>query len=323
MDYGQIISDAWRITWNNKYLWVLGFLAALTSFGNNGNSSRYSFSEGDFASNPDMAMQMSAIALGLVCILGLVGIVLWLISIAARAGLVDAVNRLDDGETLTLGKAFAGGRKAMWRLLGVYILTYLPLILVVIVISIVAVVATGGAVAMSTLVENPDELLTGGMVGGFGLLALCLCLLACALIPVSIVLSFVAELGARATVIHKMRITESISHGWQVFRANMGSVILLAILLFVIGIMVSIVVGMIMLPLALVFFGPAVISGIANDGSLGALSIAWMIGGGLFLGIIGAALMSVYQTWISAVWTLAYKDLTGKKPEAIPAAKAV
>jgi hypothetical protein len=322
MDYGQVITDAWRITWNNKYLWVLGFLAALTSVGSSGNSSRYSFGEGDFA-NPDQAMRMGALALGLVCIFGIIGIVLWLVSIAARAGLVDAVNRLDDGETLTLREAFSGGTKAMWRLLGVYLLTYLPLILVGIVVTIVAIAATGGAVAMANIAENPDELMTGGLVGGFGLLALCLCLFLCALIPVTFVLNFVAEFGARATVIHKMRITESISRGWQVFRANLGPVILMSVLLFVIGIMVSVVLGMIMLPLSLVVFGPAFVSAMANDGSMGSLSIAWMIGGGLLLGVVGAALMSVYQTWVSAVWTLVYKALTGKEPEAIPAAKVM
>ncbi|MBK8987888.1 MAG: hypothetical protein IPM39_17775 [Chloroflexi bacterium] len=253
MDYGQVIADAWRITWNNKYLWVLGFLAALTSVGSSGNSSRYSFGEGDFA-NPDQAMRMGALALGLVCIFGIIGIILWLVSIAARAGLVDAVNRLDDGETLTLGKAFAAGRQAMWRLLGVYIITYLPLILVGFVVTIVAIVATGGAVAMSTIAQNPDELLTGGMAGGLGLLALCLCLFVCAPIPVGFVLSFVAEFGVRATVINKLRVTDSIRHGWQVFRANLGPVILLSILLFVIGIMVGLVLSMIMLPVALVFW---------------------------------------------------------------------
>ncbi|MBK8987889.1 MAG: hypothetical protein IPM39_17780 [Chloroflexi bacterium] len=64
------------------------------------------------------------------------------------------------------------------------------------------------------------------------------------------------------------------------------------------------------------------VSGIANDGALGPLSITWMIGGTIFLSIFGAALMSVYQTWVSAVWTLAYKALTGKSPADIPAAKA-
>lgn len=323
MDYGQVISDAWRITWNNKFLWVLGFLAALTSGVSSGNSSRYSMNESDFANNPEMAMRMGAIALGLVCVLGIVGIILWLVSIAARAGLVDAVNRLDDGETLTLRKAFANGRAAMWRLLGVYLLTYLPIIVVGSVAAIVAIAATGGAIAMSSVAQNPEELLTGGLIGGFGILALCLCLLMCALIPVSFVLYYVAEFGVRGAIIHKMRVSESIRHGWQVFRTNLGPVILLSLLLFVVGLVVSFALAAIMLPMALVFFGPAVISGISNNGDLGSLSIAWMIAGGLFLSVLGAALMSVYQTWISAVWTLAYKQLTGKSPEAIPAAKVV
>jgi len=268
-------------------------------------------------------MRMGAIALGLVCVLGILGIILWLVSIAARAGLVDAVNRLDDGEKLTLREAFANGRAAMWRLLGVYLLTYLPIIVVGSVAAIVAIAATGGAIAMSSAAQNPEELFTGGLIGGFGILALCLCLLMCALIPVSFVLYYVAEFGVRGTIIHKMRVSESIRHGWQVFRTNLGPVILLSLLLFVVGMVVSFALAAIMLPMALVFFGPAVISGISNNGDLGSLSIAWMIAGGLFLSILGAALMSVYQTWISAVWTLAYKELTGKSPEAIPAAKVV
>ncbi|MCB8986192.1 MAG: hypothetical protein H6661_00350 [Ardenticatenaceae bacterium] len=318
MDYGQVISDAWRITWNNKYLWVLGFLAALTSVGSNGNSFNYSFNEGDFA-NPAQAARIGGLVLGLVCLFMIIGLVLLLVSVAARGGLIEAVNRLDDGEKLTLGEAFSAGTKSMWRLIGVYLVTFLPLIIIGIVVAIIAVAAFGGTVAMSSL-ENPNSLLAGGL----GIFGLCMCLLACALIPISIVLTFVAELGARATVINRMRITESISRGWQIFRANMGPVIILAILLFVIGIIVSVVMAMILLPLSLIVFGPALVSIIANEGTLGSvgpLNMAWMIGGGLCLGVIGAALMSVYQTWMSAVWTLAYKALTGKGPEVVPAAK--
>ena len=45
MDYGEIITRAWNITWKNKFLWVLGFLAALTSIGSNSNSIQNSYNE--------------------------------------------------------------------------------------------------------------------------------------------------------------------------------------------------------------------------------------------------------------------------------------
>ncbi len=138
MDYGEIITRAWNITWNNKFLWVLGFLAALTSIGSNSNTFQNSYNESDFA-NPQMAAQMGALIFGLMCVFMIIGIVLWLLSVAARGGLIDGVNRIDDGETVTLGEAFSAGTSAIWRLIGVYFLAYLPIIIVGIVIAVIGI----------------------------------------------------------------------------------------------------------------------------------------------------------------------------------------
>ncbi len=172
---------------------------------------------------------------------------------------------------------------------------------------------------MDTLTQNPDEA-AAVIAGSMGLLGLCMCLLICILIPVSIVLSFIAEFAARATVIQKMRITESLSQGWTIFKANLGPILLLALIMFVIGIIVSFALGIVMLPLSLVVFAPMITS-MFRDGTMGGMNMAWTIGGSLCLGIFGAALMSVVQTWTSAVWTLAYKEFTGKDPDNMPVEK--
>ena len=318
MDYGEIITRAWNITWNNKFLWVLGFLAALTSIGSNSNSIQNSYNESDFA-NPQMAAQMGALIFGLMCVFMIIGIVLWLLSVAARGGLIDGVNRIDDGETVTLGEAFSAGTSAIWRLIGVYFLAYLPLMIAGILMAILAFMTIGGAVAMETLIQNPDEA-AGAIAGSMGLLGLCMCLFICIIIPISIVLSFIAEFAARATVIQKMRITESLSQGWTIFKANLGPIILLALILFVIGIGVSFALGIVMVPLSLIVFAPMITS-LFRDGTMGGMSIGWTIGGSLCLGIVGAAFMSVVQTWTSAIWTLAYKEFTSKDPEKLPVEK--
>jgi hypothetical protein len=315
MDYGDIVTRAWRITWNNKYLWVLGFLAALTSVSSNGNSFNYSFDESDII-DPAQAMQMGAMALGLVCIFMFIGLAFWVLSVAARGGLISGVSRIDDGEKLTLGEAFGAGTAAIWRLLGVYILAYLPLILVGLVIGVVVATVIGGSIAMTMGIaagatQNPEELLAGTA----GLMILCLCLLVCALIPVSFILYYVAEFGVRATMIQKMGVSDSLRQGWQVFRANLSPVILLSLLLFVVSLVVSMAMGIVLLPLSLLVFGPAIFSTVSS-GSMGMGGLAWTIGGGVCLGIIGAMLLSVFQTWVSAVWTLAYKEFISKKPAA-------
>lgn len=320
MDYGELITRAWHITWNNKFLWVLGFLAALTSAGSNGNSFQNSFNESDFAANPQLAAQMGAMVLGLTCVFMIIGLILWLLSVAARGGLIDGVNRIDDGEQITLGQAFAAGTSKIWRLIGVYILAYLPLIILGFVVGIVAVMAIGGSVAMGTMMQNPEEA-GAAIAGSMGLLGLCLCLLMCALIPVGFILFFVAEFGSRAAVIQDMGITDSLRQGWQVFRANLGPVFIIWLIMLFVGILFSIAVGIVMVPAALLVFGPMFISIFNNDGAMTGMNMVWALGGSICLGIFGALLMSVVQTWSSAVWTLAYKQLTGKGPEAVPAEK--
>ena len=41
MDYGQLFRRGWEIVWQNKYLFVLGFLAALGAGGNGGSGINY------------------------------------------------------------------------------------------------------------------------------------------------------------------------------------------------------------------------------------------------------------------------------------------
>jgi hypothetical protein len=58
MNYGDLLSRAWKIVWNNKYMFLLGFLAAFGSGGNIPfNNFTYTF-EGnnippDFAFHPE------------------------------------------------------------------------------------------------------------------------------------------------------------------------------------------------------------------------------------------------------------------------------
>lgn len=319
MDYGEIITRAWTITWNNKFLWVLGFLAALTSAGSNGNSIQNTFDGSDFANNPQLAAQLGAMALGLSCVALIVGLIFWLLSIVARGGLIDGVNRIDDGENVTLGEAFSAGTRAIWRLLGVYILAFLPLIIMGFVLAVLLVMTIGGAVALETMMQNPDEA-AAAIAGSFGLLGICMCLLICAMIPLGFVITLVAEFAARGAVIQQKGVIESLSHGWNVLKDNLGPVILIWLILFVIGIAVAFALGIVMLPLALVISAPMITSAI-NGGLPSGGSIAWMGVGSICLGIFGAALMSIVQTWTSAIWTLAYKAFTGKAPETLPVEK--
>ncbi len=319
MDYGEIITRAWNITWNNKFLWVLGFLAALTSGSSNNNSFRYSMNEGDFISDPQTAAQMSALAMLLMCVFGIIGLILWVLSVIARGGLIDSVNRIDDGEKVTLGEAFSAGVSAIWRLIGIYLLAYLPLIIISFVIAGLFIVMIGGSVAATALMQNPEEI--GPAIGGsIGILAICICLFICALIPLTMIITMVAEFASRSAVIQKMGIIESLRHGWQVLKNNLGPIILLGIILFVFGFVIVLVIGAIMFPLGFAVMLP-IFTSLSSDGSMSGIGFAYMGLSAMCLGVLLALLMSVFQTWGSAIWTLAYKEFTGKSPDFIPAEK--
>ncbi|PIE81215.1 MAG: hypothetical protein CSA11_05440 [Chloroflexi bacterium] len=309
MDYGEIITRAWRITWNNKFLWVLGFLAALTG-GSSNNSFGRSISESQFMDNPQAAAQVGALVMLLVCVVGIIGLILWVLSMIGRGGLIDGVNRIDDGQKVTLGEAFNAGVKAFWRLVGIYLLAYLPLILVSVVATGLLIILIGGFVTASEFLQNPEEIgaAMGGSIGGIGL---CICLLMCTLIPISIILTMITEFASRSTIIHKTGIIESLSHGWRIFKNNFVSIILLGIILFVLGLLIIGMISAVMVPLSFAAMIP-VFTTLSNNNNVGGMGLAYLGISAMCLSVLLALLMSVFQTWGSAVWTLAYKEFTSK-----------
>lgn len=322
MDYGEIITRAWNITWKNKFLWVLGFLVALTSTGNSRSSFDRSFDETDaanFFSDPQMVATISALVFALICVFMVIGLIFWLLSMVARGGLIDGVNRIDDGEKVTLGETFSAGISAIWRMIGVYFIAYLPMMLFGLIIAGIVFVTVGSAFAVEAMSQGPEEMMDV-IAGSMGLLWMCLCVLICIMIPVGIVLTFITEFASRGTVILQLGIMDSLRHGWNVFKDNLGAVILLWILMGIITFIVSIALGIVMIVPSLIIFAP-VIATLVSEGTMSGLNIAWSIAGGLCLGIFGALFMSVIQTWMSAVWTLAYKEFTGKDPEKLPVEK--
>jgi hypothetical protein len=308
MDYGKLISDSWRITWNNKFLWVLGFLAALTSVSSGSNSGR-SVSE-QFGSNdvsPEMLTAVSGALLLLLCIGFAIGIIIMLVSLAANGGLISAVARLDNGEKVTLGEAFGAGTQALFRLFGVSFLLWLPFMLFFAVAAGIGVISIGGIAATAELANDLDSL-----IAGLGIVLLCMVALCCALIPLGIVISVVHDFAIRGTMLRGLGVIESIRHGWQIIRANIGEVIILMLILFGVALAYGIVVGIIMLPLGLMLFVPVAIS--AGSGGIPEVGSAiLLIGGGICLGILGALLNSVLVTWRSAAITLAYRQFATKE----------
>lgn len=282
MSYGEIVNRSVHIVWQNKFLILLGILASLGggSFGGGGGGGAGNGgSSGDLGQFGDMADEFAALALGLlvalVCVIAIVGLVLWAISTIARGGLIAGVDAIESGEKSSFRQAWSAGWGRAGTLLGIGILPALPG-LVLFVAGVMALGAYGGIVA---LVGEELDAITG--TAGIGLT---LGLLTCIVVPVVLVLSIVRNFAERACMLENLGVIDSYRRGLTVLKGNLGE----AVLLFLLQIAIFLVLG-------IALFIPGIIVVIC--------CFLWP----LLLIAQGAG-----SAFVSSLWTLAWRNWTGK-----------
>lgn len=282
MSYGEIVNRSVHIVWQNKFLILLGILASLGggSFGGGGGGGAGNGgSSGDLGQFGDMADEFAALALGLlvalVCVIAIVGLVLWAISTIARGGLIAGVDAIESGEKSSFRQAWSAGWGRAGTLLGIGILPALPG-LVLFVAGVMALGAYGGIVA---LVGEELDAITG--TAGIGLT---LGLLTCIVVPVVLVLSIVRNFAERACMLENLGVIDSYRRGLTVLKGNLGE----AVLLFLLQIAIFLLLG-------IALFIPGIIVVIC--------CFLWP----LLLIAQGAG-----SAFVSSLWTLAWRNWTGK-----------
>lgn len=310
MDYMGIIKRGWSHTWNNKFLWALGFLAALGSGGAYSNSGRYTFNSDDASAmsawmTPERAAALTGGIIAFACIGFIVGIILWLVSLSARGGLIRAVADLELGTGKpTFGEAFRAGWKHVGRLVGMTILLYIVPTILILVLVVGFITVIGGAAVMGSNMDDPSGLMAG--IGGLSLVFLCLL---CLLIPFMIILEFIYPFAFRGIVLRGMGARESLRHGWAVLKENLGEIIILGLGFFFIGLVVALVALAILAPVALIAGVPFMALMRSDATALQGILVAL----GLLVTVVVSALISAITTsWQSSTFTLAYLEWTGK-----------
>ena len=287
MEYGKIVSRSVNIVWQNKFLILVGFLAALGSgsFGGGGGAGG---GNGDLGQFPDVEAEIAALAAGLivalVCVVLLVGIVLWVISTIARGGLIASVDSIESGEKSSFRQSWSAGWKKVWTLLGIGLLPAIPF-LILFVVGLMAFGAYGGIVALFD--EEFSQLTTAG-------LGISIAVFACILVPIMLVLMILRNFAERACMLEDLGVIDAYRRGTSVLRANLGE----AIILFLLQIGIFIVLG--------VFF------------LLGGFILVLCC----FLWPLLLAVQGFISAFVSSLWTLAWRSWTGEPPivEKAPAA---
>jgi hypothetical protein len=320
MDFGSTISRAIKIVRENKALWLLGFLMALggatNAFGN-GSRTSWRMDARDFPSGipgipgfptmtiPDWMTRPGVLAAGigtLILFLFVLGLVFYVIGLIARGGLIKGVRQIEVEGKTTFKASWLAGVGVFWSLLGLNVLLFLPFILIGIVAVIV--LATSSIVIFAPMMGGgqmpQNNAIAGGLfIGGLAMAALCTA------IVYGIVALGLQTLGERAIVLDNLPVIDAVRKAWQVFKAQLGNIILLALIVFLIDVAVSVVVGFVLaalfIPTAVTMMGSQTIQ--TATFVLGALGFVAAV-------LVSALIGSLFAAFNSTVWTLAYEQFT-------------
>ena len=307
MNYMDTLRRGWQITWNNKWLWLLGFLAALGSGGGFSSSTGGDGGSTTTGTMPNIEPGMIAAIIGgaivLFCIAFIVGILLWLVSLASKGGLITSVAELDRGQPSSFGRAFRQGWRKLLPLVGMTILLFAVVIILVIILAIGFAGTTAAAIGAGASMDS-DAL--AGLLGTAGFVFLCLL---CLLVPLSLVLNLIYAFAYRGIMLRDLGVMDSIRHGWRVVRENLGEILLLGLLFFIINLIISFVALMLM---GLLGVSSGMFSLLMSGGEP---TTAQLVGAGvgiLAAFVIFAIISAIVTAWRSATFTLAYQQWTGK-----------
>ncbi|RKX30156.1 MAG: hypothetical protein DRP46_06050 [Candidatus Zixiibacteriota bacterium] len=156
MDYNNLLTRAFNLSWKHKVLWVLGFLAtSMGYFGGFDLSDKHVFEKfhhwqynvgGDFTDriidwfefNPEIS---AALVLFIVAMLLLLFLIFFVLNLISIAGLIEGVYKIEREEPYRLGKLFKAGASFFWRFLGLFLLAVVVVVAVLFVIILPIVLA--------------------------------------------------------------------------------------------------------------------------------------------------------------------------------------
>ena len=286
MDYGNLFAKAWDIIWKNKFLILLGVLIVLGGSGTgNGTQGQYLFTDSDIRwedfprfefDQPFQNWQPPIFAVGsiafIVVVLLLIGLAFWVVGQIARGGLIFGVNEIEKGNETNFSEGFLAGWNKIWSLIGIGLIPAIPG-LILLVAGGATFFAFGGFAALTQ--GNYNLIAPGVFVPLF--------VLACVLIPISIILSILRTFANRACMLEDQGVINAYKCGFEVLGDNLGP----AILLFIIQIAISLGFGIMMI--------------------LPSILIALCC----FLWPLFILIEAAFITYFSTLWTLAWNEWVG------------
>jgi len=326
MDFGEVLKKAWKIVWKFKILWIFGFFASCGTSGVRFNSGSDYRTSGFPGSAPNLSpgfednmlrflnfFENPAVIAGFISLICIVIIIEIFLSLMGRVGLIKGAVDADAGaEHLSFGDLWKHGLRYFWRMLGLSLLIGSPVVLVYLVIAIAGIL-----VFFAFISGSPNSQFGSGLPALIALVPV-LCVFACTIFLLAIVISFLSPQAERAIVIENEGVISGIRRGWSVLTTNLGPILLVWLIVVVIGTVVGVILALPLLIIVVPLFISYIFSGenasytpliIAGLCILAYIPVSWVANG-------------ILTAYLESVWTLAYLRLNLPKPEA-PAPAAV
>jgi len=315
-NFGEVLTRAWKIVWKHKVLWIFGILASCGRSSGNFNSSSRNSVNGTTPNLPPQMMQgfqwIQSHLVQFIVIMVAVFCVIWIVvaffSTIGKIGLIRGAAQADGGaESLIFGQLFSESMPYFWRMFGLSLILAIPIVITV-----------GGLVA--GLVVFAVSASGGSTAAGLSVLAIVLVFIGCfcLLVPVMIVIGMIFSQAERAIVLEELGVMPAISRGWEVFRANLGPIILMAIILIVIAFIVGLVIAIPLLIIIVPTMIAYVAGGTQNTTPLILMGVCFC----LYLPVL-ILLNGVLTSYTESVWTLTYMRLTGNPGNNTPPTEPV
>ena len=311
-NFGEVLTRAWQIIWKHKVLWIFGIFAGCSRGSSSFRGNSGGGGGGSGGQLPPELMRIfqviqqnlvTFIVVGCILVLLIWAITLFLSTIG-KVGLIGGTYQAEGGaDKLIFGQLFSESTPFFWRVFGLSLIVAIPIL-------VVFAVLIGGLVAFAISASNGNDAARVGVFGFLPLLIGCVCLL----VPVMFVVGMIIRQAENAIVLENMPVLPAISRGWEIFRANLGPIILMAIILAVVGVVAGLIIAIpilvVVVPAAITFavnraenWTPMIFAGVCLCLYI---PVAWFLNG-------------ILTAYTESAWTLTYMRLTASPSENPPA----
>jgi len=308
-NFGEVLTRAWQIIWKYKVLWIFGILAGC-SRGGGGGSGGGGGNTGFETQAPDLppqlerwfriiaenATQYILIAITVLC---LIWIVVLFLGTIGRIGLIRGTAQAEGGAgKLIFGQLFSESTPYFWRMFGLSLVIGLP-VLILVAILIAGLLSFIVPLSVSSEIGNDTPRL--GFLAVIPFFAACICLL----VPVMLVVGLIVRQAENAIVLEDLGVFPALSRGWEVFRRNLGPIILMAVILAVIGIVAGLIIA---IPVFIIIF-PTMVAFFLGEARNWTPMVIMSVCICIYIPI-SIVLNGILTSYIESAWTLTYMRLT-------------